>query len=169
MLRSCCVESLVATGKALELLSLSCVRLPSSPVRATLLAMRHMVIRTPMQTGYASIRHVAVSLPYVADLVDGVKYMEPKDVPALEGTELRRSKAPSLRFIVKQALQCQSAEELGKRIRRSYQRRQAGQTTSSRDGVSNARQNRGRARSYPRRTVRRATSRPPHGHRQRHH
>jgi hypothetical protein len=59
--------------------------------------MRHMVIRTPMQTGYASIRHVAVSLPYVLpELVDGVKYLEPKDVPHLEGTELRRARAPSM-------------------------------------------------------------------------
>jgi hypothetical protein len=87
-------------------------------------AMRHMVIRTPMQTGYASIRHVAVSLPYVADLVDGVKYMEPKDVPALEGTELRRARAPSLRFLVRHAVKCQSAEELGKKLKRRYQRQQ---------------------------------------------
>ena len=83
---------------------------------------RSMVIRTPMQTGYASIRHVAVSLPYVADLVDGVKYMEPKDWQPLEGTELRRARAPSLRFLVRHALKCQSAEELGQRLNRRYQR-----------------------------------------------
>ena len=39
--------------------------------------MRHMVVIVPELTGYASIRHVAVSLPYVAQLIDGVKYMLP--------------------------------------------------------------------------------------------
>ena len=58
--------------------------------------MRHMVIRTPMQTGYASIRHVAVSLPYVLpELVDGVKYLEPKDVPHLEGTSCAERARPA--------------------------------------------------------------------------
>jgi hypothetical protein len=73
--------------------------------------MRHMVIIVPELTGYASIRHIAVSLAHMPALVDGVKYMEPRDVPRLEGTELRRARAPSLRFLVKQALKCQSAEE----------------------------------------------------------
>ena len=67
--------------------------------------MRHMVVIVPELTGYASIRHVAVSLPYVAGLVDGVKYMELADIKPPEGdTELRRQRAPSLRFLVKQAL-----------------------------------------------------------------
>jgi hypothetical protein len=48
--------------------------------------------------------------------------MEPK---RLEGAELRRQRAPSLRFLVKLALlRCQSAEELGTKIRRRYQRQQ---------------------------------------------
>ena len=48
--------------------------------------------------------------------------MEPK---RLEGTELRRQRAPSLRFLVKLALlRCQSAEELGTKIRRRYQQQQ---------------------------------------------
>jgi hypothetical protein len=34
-----------------------------------------MVVIVPELTGYASIRHVAVSLPYVAQLIDGKKYM----------------------------------------------------------------------------------------------
>ena len=86
--------------------------------------MRSMIIRTPMQTGYGGVRHVAVSLPYVAALLDGVKYMESADLPRLEGTELRRQRAPSLRFLVRLALKCDSAEELGKRLRRRYQRQQ---------------------------------------------
>ena len=35
--------------------------------------MRHMVVIVPELTGYASIRHVAVSLPYAAQLIDGKK------------------------------------------------------------------------------------------------
>ena len=52
--------------------------------------------------------------------------MEPQDVqPPGRHTECRRQRrAPSLRFLVKQALKCQSAEELGKKLRRRYQRQQ---------------------------------------------
>ena len=64
--------------------------------------MRHMVVIVPELTGYASIRHVAVSLPYAAQLIYGVKYMLPGDVkPPEGGTERRRQRAPrapSLRF-----------------------------------------------------------------------
>ena len=57
--------------------------------------MRHMVVIVPELTGYASIRHVAVSLPYAAQLIDGVKYMLPGDVkPPDGGTERRRQRAP---------------------------------------------------------------------------
>ena len=38
----------------------------------TLRSMRHMVVIVPELTGYASIRHIAVSLPYAAQLIDGV-------------------------------------------------------------------------------------------------
>ena len=90
--------------------------------------MRHMVVIVPELTGYASIRHVVVSLPYAAQLIDGKKYMLPGDVkPPEGGTERRRQGAPwapSLRFLVKLALRCDSAEELGKRLRRRYQRQQ---------------------------------------------
>ena len=54
--------------------------------------------------------------------------MEPKDVPALEGTELRRRNAPSLRVLVRLAQQCDSAEQLGKKLRRRYQRQYADAT-----------------------------------------
>ena len=85
---------------------------------------RVMIVIVPELTGYASIRHVAVSLPLVPQLLDGKKYMEAKDLPRLHGTELRRARAPSMRFLVKLALRCDSAEELGKRLRRRYQRQQ---------------------------------------------
>jgi hypothetical protein len=54
-----------------------------------------MVVIVPELTGYASIRHVAVSLPYASQLIDHVKYMEPQDVRPPEGdTERRRQRAP---------------------------------------------------------------------------
>ena len=88
--------------------------------------MRHMVVIVPELTGYASIRHVAVSLPYVAQLIDGVKYMLPQDVKLPEGgTERRRPRAPcapSMRTLVKWALRCDSAEQLGERLKRRYDR-----------------------------------------------
>jgi hypothetical protein len=94
--------------------------------------MRRMVVIVPELTGYASIRHIEVSLPYAAQLIDGVKYMLPQDVKQPEGdTERRRQRAPrapSLRSLVKLAVACDSAEELGKRLRRRYdrQRQRAG-------------------------------------------
>ena len=48
-------------------------------------SMRHMVVIVPELTGYASIRHIAVSLPYASQLIDHVKYMEPQDVKPPEG------------------------------------------------------------------------------------
>ena len=94
--------------------------------------MRHMVVIVPELTGYASIRHVAVSLTYAAQLIDGVKYMLPGDVkPPESGTERRRQRAPrapSLRVLVRWAVKCDSAEQLGERLKRRYdrQRQRAG-------------------------------------------
>jgi hypothetical protein len=56
--------------------------------------MRRMVIVMPELTGYASVRHIAVSVPYAHILLDGVKYLEPDNLPPPEGTELRRQRAP---------------------------------------------------------------------------
>ena len=96
------------------------MRLPSCIVGASVFAMRSMFVQVSLPTGYGSVRHVEVSLPFVAALLDGEKYyMEPK---RLEGTELRRARAPSMRFLVRHALKCQSAEELGQRLKRRYQR-----------------------------------------------
>jgi hypothetical protein len=81
-----------------------------------------MVIRVPLLTTYAAVKHVDVSLPLVACLLDGEKYMDPRDVRPLAGQELRRARAPSVRFLVKLAMRCDSAEQLGKRLRRRYQR-----------------------------------------------
>ena len=87
--------------------------------------MRHMVVIVPELTGYASIRHVAVSLPYAAQLINGVKYMLPSDVKSPEGNTERRQRtrrSPSFRSLVKLAMRCQSAEGLGERLKRRYDR-----------------------------------------------
>ena len=88
--------------------------------------MRYMVVIVPELTGYASIRHVAVSLPYAAQLIDGKKYMLPGDVkPPEGGTERRRQgapRAPSLHTLVRWAVKCDSA---GEKLRRRYQRQQS--------------------------------------------
>ena len=92
----------------------------------------HMVIVVPVPTGYAGVRYVSVSLPLIVCLL-GRKYMLPENVPpAAESRDLRRirqgkvraPRAPSLRFLVRLAMRCDSAEQLGERLRRRYQRQQ---------------------------------------------
>jgi hypothetical protein len=48
--------------------------------------------------------------------------MEPKAAPRLEPE--RRTRAPSMRYLVRLALACQSAEEMGKRLKRRFDRQQ---------------------------------------------
>jgi hypothetical protein len=88
--------------------------------------MRRMIVIVPELTGYATIRHIAVSLPYAAQLIDGVKYMLPRDVKQPEGdTERRRQRAPrgpTLRSLVRLARRCDDAEQLGQEIRKRYDR-----------------------------------------------
>jgi hypothetical protein len=94
--------------------------------------MRRTVIRVPELTGYAGIRFVAVSLPYASQLVDHVKYLEPQDVrQSDDDTERRRQRAPrapNFRYLVRLALRCDSAEQLGQRLKRrsDRQRQRAG-------------------------------------------
>ena len=68
-----------------------------------------------------------MSLPY-AQLIDGKKYMLPGDVkPPEGGIECRRQRAPrapSLRTLVRWAQKCDSAEQLGGRLKRRYDRQQ---------------------------------------------
>jgi hypothetical protein len=57
--------------------------------------MRSMVIRVPELTGYAAVRHVPVSVPYVEAILDYKKYTLPgDDAPRLEGSEGYRQRAP---------------------------------------------------------------------------
>lgn len=88
-----------------------------------------MICRVVELTGYAGVRHVDVSVPLVPQLLDGKRYfMNRSDLPRLEtDTERRRQRAPrmpSLRRLVRLAMQCQSAEELGLALKRRYQRQQ---------------------------------------------
>ena len=47
--------------------------LRSDSIRTTLPSMRHMVVLVPELTGYATLRHVAMWLPYAAQLIYGKK------------------------------------------------------------------------------------------------
>ena len=49
----------------------------------------HMVSIVPHLTSACSVRHVRVSLPLVACLIDNERYFLPSDLPALAGHDLR--------------------------------------------------------------------------------
>ena len=86
------------------------------------------LVVVPSESG---IKRVRISLPLVECLLDNVRYYLPSDLPPPAGEELRPMsrpritkgpRAPSLRSMVKLAVRCQSAEELGQRLKRRYQR-----------------------------------------------
>jgi hypothetical protein len=92
--------------------------------------MRSMVIMVSMLSGYDTLLHVPVSLPRIDCLIDHEQYLEVDDMPPAEIRDLRRlrlqktPRAPSMRTVVRWALRCQSAEELGQRLRQRYERQQ---------------------------------------------
>jgi hypothetical protein len=67
-----------------------------------------MVVVVPELTGYAVLRHVYVSVPYVACLLDGMKYLE--QPPPAETRDLRKMRRqdtprpPTLHAIVRHAV-----------------------------------------------------------------
>lgn len=101
--------------------------------------MRTMVICITVPCGPSGVRNVAVSVPLVPCLLDGVKYMlpdavkPPQDEPeppqetsrtgahkrGFEQTR-RAPRAPTLRSMVKLALKCDSAEQMGKQLKRRF-------------------------------------------------
>jgi hypothetical protein len=105
--------------------------------------MRSMVVRIIEVTGGGGIRHVWVSLPYAAALIDGVKYMLPDHVKPPEGdTERRRQRAPrgpTMRSLVKLAMACESAEEMGERLKRRFDRLQRAGRGAGDDRAQNRR------------------------------
>jgi hypothetical protein len=102
--------------------------------------MRSMVTRVAILSGYGAVRHVRVSLPLIPCLVDRVRYMLPEDAQpdSIDDRIVRRQqacgftraiagkkpRAPTLRTLVRYALKCQSAEELGEGLRARYERQQ---------------------------------------------
>ncbi|MBR1286057.1 hypothetical protein JQ597_28800 [Bradyrhizobium sp. AUGA SZCCT0177] len=58
--------------------------------------MEHMIALIPHLTTACSVRHVRVSLPLVACLVDNERYFLPGDLPALAGHDLRPLFRPRL-------------------------------------------------------------------------
>ena len=88
--------------------------------------MRHMVVIVPELTGYASISHVAVSLPYAAQLIDGVKYMLPGGREAA-GRRYRTTPAACAARAVNAHAgpvgpEMRQRRQLGERLKRSYDR-----------------------------------------------
>ena len=82
--------------------------------------MRHMVVIVPELTGYASIRYVAVRLPYAAASSTGkstccrgreAARRRDRETPAAGATR-------AMRTLVRWALKCDSAEQLGERLKR---------------------------------------------------
>ncbi|WP_426615337.1 hypothetical protein [Bradyrhizobium sp. McL0616] len=107
--------------------------------------MRSMVTVAPQLSGYGAVLHVYVSVPLIEPLLDGRKYMLPEDVPPPPSRDLRRMRlekaprAPSLRVMVRYALKCQSAEDLGKKLRQRYERqerRSGGSTAQTRQAAA---------------------------------
>jgi hypothetical protein len=84
----------------------------------------------PRPDGYAGVQHVPVSLALVPQLLDREKYLMPDDVPPPEIRSLRRlrldkaPRSPSMRTLVRWALRCHSAEQLGLKLRQRYERQQ---------------------------------------------
>ena len=92
-----------------------------------------MIAMVTIPSAASGVRKVRISVPRIECLLDNQRYFLPGDLPPAAGEELRpmsrpritkASRAPSLRTLVKHALKCQSAEELGQRLKRRYQRQQ---------------------------------------------
>ena len=86
----------------------------------------HMIRLMPFLNSDGKITRLRVSVPRIDALLDGGRYVLEEDLPARSGQELRAHRAPRLKTLVRLALRCRSAEELGLKLRRRYeqQRRQ---------------------------------------------
>jgi hypothetical protein len=99
----------------------------------------HMVFVCPFLTTAAQIRRLRISVPLVPCLLDNQRYYLPDDLPPASGEELRpmlrpriaqvkalprAPRAPSLRSLVKLALACDSAEQMGKKLKQRFDRQQ---------------------------------------------
>jgi hypothetical protein len=97
------------------------------------------------------VRHVRISVPLIACLVDGQRYFLPDALPPPEGQELRpmlrprittqpqrerAPRAPTLRKLVRWAMECDDAEQLGLRLRKRYQRQQQRRNRLAREAAA---------------------------------
>jgi hypothetical protein len=101
----------------------------------------HAMVRRINYVGQnGSMRPLLISVPLIEALVDGSRYFRFEDRPDEPGSgfhvgkpeltralrprkaPMRAPRAPSLRTLVKMAVRCQSAEELGEKLKRRYQR-----------------------------------------------
>jgi hypothetical protein len=92
-----------------------------------------MVSFIPHLTTNCRVRHVRVSAPLIAALTGNQRYYLPDDLAPACGEELRPNgptqdhpakTATRAASLVKTALRCHSAEELGEKLRKRYQRQQ---------------------------------------------
>ena len=90
-----------------------------------------MVSLVTVPSAASGVKRVRISVPLVGCLIDGVRYFRPDDLPAPAGEELRpmsrpritkAPRAPTLRTMVRMAVKCADAEELGERLKRRYDR-----------------------------------------------
>jgi hypothetical protein len=109
--------------------------------------MQAMVRHLPYVGQNGSMRVLVISLPMIEQLIDGTRYFRIEHQPEAPGSRFhvgkpsreklaqalrprinkvkappRAPRMPSLRTMVRYALKCQSAEELGEKLRRRYAR-----------------------------------------------
>jgi hypothetical protein len=105
--------------------------------------MQSMVRRLSFVGANGGLRTVLISLPMAEPLLDGQRYFRPSESPETPGARFHMSKpsperltralhtatprAPTLRAMVKLVLKCDSAEELGRKLRQRYARPSARQ------------------------------------------
>jgi hypothetical protein len=90
-----------------------------------------MVAMVTIPSAASGVRQVRISVPRIDCLLDNRRYFLPGDLPAPAGEGLRpmsrpritkAPRAPSLRTMVRMAVKCADAEQLGERLKRRYQR-----------------------------------------------
>jgi hypothetical protein len=82
-----------------------------------------MVRVHPILTDNSEVSYLLISLPLAPQLLDGDRYVLEDQLPP-QVRKARRPRGPTLRSLVKLALACESAEEMGKRLRRRFERQQ---------------------------------------------
>ena len=92
-----------------------------------------MVSPVPHLTTNCRVRHVRVSVPLIAALLDNQRYYLPNVLPPPVGEELRPMlrpritqpkppRGPTSRSLVKLAMRCDSAEQIGKKLKQRFDR-----------------------------------------------